>query len=267
MWDVWNARLARGAGAGALGTVAVAVAGAGVGAATLAFEAWLATRRDYVSWAPPIEGEFVAAIGPSGPPIRLALLGDSLGAGVGVQNVHETVGGYLAARLASEGRRVRLSGLAIAGSQAGDLGPQVSRALLGRPDVAVVLIGTSDVTHATPLPVVRRQLGDAVRRLRGSGVHAIVGTCPDLGACRAFAQPLRAVLALQGRRMAAAQAEAVSAAGGTLVELGRLTGGVFRADPGTLSVDGFHPSADGYRLWAEALLPAVGEAVTARASL
>jgi len=33
-----------------------------------------------------------------------------------------------------------------------------------------------------------------------------------------------------------------------------------RADAGTLCYDGFHPSADGYRVWAHALYPAVAKA-------
>ena len=62
---------------------------------------------------------------------------------------------------------------------------------------------------------------------------------------------------LLGRRMARAQAGAVIAAGGVVVDLGDETGAVFRADAGTLCYDGFHPSADGYRVWAHALYPAV----------
>jgi lysophospholipase L1-like esterase len=247
--------------------VTTLAAGAALTAAVLALEAWLATRRAYLpaASAPQVEGEFGEAAG--GAPLRLALIGDSCAAGVGVQSVAETVGGRLAARLAGEGRRVRLSGAAIAGSRTGDLGPQVSRALLGRPDVAVVLIGANDALHASPLPVVRRHLGDAVRRLRGAGVNVVVGTCPDLGAARAFAQPLRSLLAVRSRQLASAQADAVRAGGGVPVDLAALTGSVFRADPGTLSADRFHPSADGYRLWAEAMLPAVREAATSRASL
>jgi lysophospholipase L1-like esterase len=42
---------------------------------------------------------------------------------------------------------------------------------------------------------------------------------------------------------------------------------VFRADPGTFSEDGFHPSADGHRLLAEALLPAVSAAAGEHAHL
>ncbi len=268
MAPVSPATLARGAATGALGAVTALAAGAALTAALLAVEAWLATRRAYLpaASAPHVDGEFGDAAS-GGTPLRLALIGDSCAAGVGVQSVAETVGGRLAARLAGQGRRVRLSGSAIAASRTGDLGPQVSRALLGRPDVAVILIGTNDAMHAAPLPMVRRHLGDAVRRLRGAGVNVVVGTCPDLGAARAFAQPLRALLAIRSRQLAAAQADAVRTAGGVPVDLGALTGSVFRADPGTLSADRFHPSADGYRLWAEALLPAVREAATSRAPL
>jgi lysophospholipase L1-like esterase len=52
-------------------------------------------------------------------------------------------------------------------------------------------------------------------------------------------------------------------AGGAVVDLGEETGAVFRADAGTLCHDGFHPSADGYRVWAHALYPAVAQAAMA----
>jgi lysophospholipase L1-like esterase len=55
--------------------------------------------------------------------------------------------------------------------------------------------------------------------------------------------------------------DAVTAAGGRAVNLAEETGAVFRADAGTLCYDGFHPSADGYRVWAHALYPAVLDAV------
>jgi lysophospholipase L1-like esterase len=250
---------------GVAGAVGVAATSVGLLAAVLATEAWFAARRSYLSDSPQVQGEF--GLGAGGNPIRLAVLGDSTAAGVGVQRVTETVGGQLAARLAGEGRRVRLSGAGIAGSRSGDLGPQVSRALLTRPDVAVLLIGSNDAMHAAPLPAVRRNLGEAVTRLRTAGVAVVVGTCPDLGAARAFGQPLRTLLSIRARQLAAAQSSAVIAAGGVAVDLGTLTGRVFRADPGTLCADRFHPSADGYRLWAEALLPAVRDAAASRSNL
>ena len=239
------------------GTLGGLVAAAGAGATVLAAEVWAAARRRYASAgsAPPVEGDFGD---PGGERLRLVMLGDSTGAGVGVTRTEETVGGVLARRLA---------GAAIAGSGTGDLGPQVSRALLGRPDVAVLLVGTTDATSGTGLGAVRDNLGDAVRRLLAGGAAVVVGTCPDLGASRVFAQPLRAVVAWRGRRVAAASAEVTRAAGGVPVDLAELVGPVFRADRAAYCEDGFHPSADGYRLIAEALLPAVDDAASERATL
>jgi lysophospholipase L1-like esterase len=252
-------RIARAAVGGAGGAMASAVV-------VLAAEVWVAARRPYLpaNSAPPVDGDFGE---PGRPLLRLVVLGDSTGAGVGVTRTEDTVGAALARRLGQLGSRVRLAGVAIGGSGTGDLGPQVSRALLGRPDVAVLLVGADDATRGTPLGAVRQNLADAIDRLRAADVRVVVGTCPDLGAVRAFAQPLRTVVAWRGRRVAAASAAATSSAGGIPVDLASATGQVFRADPGTFSEDRFHPSADGYRLLAEALLPAVSDAAAERASL
>jgi lysophospholipase L1-like esterase len=183
-----------------------------------------------------------------------------------VEWLSETVGGQLAQLLAegtgdSGERHVLLSSVGVAGSRSSDLATQVARALLGdRPDVAVVLIGAHDATSIRSPEESAAQLGQAVRRLREAGVRVVVGTCPDLGALRAIAPPLRQLAGVLGRRMAKAQAKAVLAAGGAVVHLGDDTGAVFRADAGTLCYDGFHPSADGYRVWAHALYPAVAKA-------
>jgi lysophospholipase L1-like esterase len=207
-----------------------------------------------------------ATVGPAtAPPLRLSLLGDASALGVGVDSVGETIGGQLADMLAADGRRVELSSVAVAGSRSRDLPPQVARALLGpRPDVAVVLIGAGDATAGRRPPEAAAHLGAAVRRLRGAGVEVVVGTCPDLGAARAFAPPLRQFFGWQSRRIGRAQVVAVHAAGGDVVDLATETGAVFRADAGALCFDGFHPSADGYRIWAHALYPAVAAAVHPR---
>jgi lysophospholipase L1-like esterase len=151
--------------------------------------------------------------------------------------------------------------VAVSGSQSEHLRTQVARALLGtRPDVALILIGANDATGLRRPRDAAAHLAAAVRRLRDAGVTVVVGTCPDLGAVRAFAPPLRQFVGYLGRRVARAQAEAVITAGGVPVDLAERAGPVFRADAGTLCHDGYHPSADGYRVWAHALFPAVAEA-------
>lgn len=194
--------------------------------------------------------------------VRMVMVGDSFAAGVGVTNVEDSVGGHLATLLAGDGHRIELSSVAVPGTRSHHLDTQVSRALLGeRPDVAVVLIGLNDATHVVNPAEAAFHLGAAVRRLLDVGVAVVVGTCPDLAASRAIGPPLRQIVGWLGRRIARTQESAVAEAGGVAVDLARRAGPVFRADPGTICVDGFHPSADGYRVWAHALYPAVRDAI------
>jgi lysophospholipase L1-like esterase len=127
----------------------------------------------------------------------------------------------------------------------------------------VILVGANDVLRMHRIGDSTAHLAAAVRRLADAGAAVVVGTCPDLGALRAFAPPLRQLVGLFGKRLARAQSAAVAEAGGVAVDLAAATGPVFRADSGTLCRDGFHPSADGYRVWAHALYPAVVDALGA----
>ncbi|MFI5486450.1 SGNH/GDSL hydrolase family protein [Micromonospora echinaurantiaca] len=238
------------------------LAGTVGGAAVLAGQAFVARHRQYAQ--PELGLALRATVGRTGaPPLRLVLLGDSSALGVGVARLDDTIGGQLANLLAEgpSGRQVHLSSVGVSGSRATDLATQVARALLGeRPDVAVILIGANDATSLRRPADAAAYLGAAVHRLREARVEVVVGTCPDLGAVRAIAPPLRQLVGWSGRRIARAQTAAVLDAGGTVVDLATETGPVFRADAGTLCHDGFHPSADGYRVWAHALLPAVAAA-------
>ncbi|MEN3611451.1 SGNH/GDSL hydrolase family protein [Plantactinospora sp. ZYX-F-223] len=251
----------------ARGAAVTLLAGTVGGIALLAGEAFVARNRRYAR--PELGLALRSTVGRAGaPPLRLVLLGDSAALGVGVDRADDTVGGQLA-RLLSEGagptgggeRQVRLSSVGVSGSRSTDLATQVARALLGEhPDVAVILVGANDVMGLRRPGEAAAYLGAAVRRLRGAQVRVVVGTCPDLGAVRAIAPPLRQIAGWLGRQTARAQAVAVIEAGGTVVDLAAETGAVFRADAGTLCHDGYHPSADGYRVWAHALLPAVARA-------
>jgi lysophospholipase L1-like esterase len=246
------------------------LAGTVGGAALLAAEAVVARSRRYAK--PELGLALRTTVGTDGaPPLRLVMLGDSAALGVGVDRVADTVGGQLAALLSGSdagagakggpARAVALSSVGVAGSRSSDLATQVARCLLGdRPDVAVVLVGGNDAITLRRPADAAAYLGAAVRRLREAGVEVVVGACPDLGAARAIAPPLRQVVGFLGRRVARAQVRAVHAAGGAVVDLAAETGPVFRADPNTLSADRYHPSADGYRVWAYALLPAVAHA-------
>ena len=230
--------------------------------------AWVATR-DYVpaESAPPADAQIVPRVsGDPRAPLRLVVVGDSTGAGIGASRTESTVGGRLAVTVAEAAQRaVSLRNVAVSGARARDLADQLDAALELEPEVVVVLIGANDVTHLTTLGSVRRDLGDAVRRARGAGARVVVGTCPDMGGATVFPHPLRELAAWRGRAVAKSERSAVRTAGGTAVDLAAETGPAFRARPEVmLSVDRFHPSDAGYALWADSLAPATVEAATDR---
>ncbi|WP_461029700.1 SGNH/GDSL hydrolase family protein, partial [Streptomyces sparsus] len=197
-----------------------------------------------------------------GPPLRLAFLGDSTAAGLGVHRARQTPGALLASGAAAVAERpVELRNVALPGARSDDLDRQVSVLLSEReqaPDVCVVMIGANDVTGRIPPGRSVRHLSDAVTRLRTAGSEVVVGTCPDLGSVEPVSQPLRWVARRLSRQLAAAQTIAVVELGGRTVSLGDLLGPEFAANPRELfGPDNYHPSAEGYATTAMAMLPTV----------
>ncbi len=199
-----------------------------------------------------------------GAPIELLVLGDSLAAGLGAERRKQTLGGRIAKGLARRMRRpVRLRTGAVVGSESSALQEQLD-ALPGsyRADVAVIVVGGNDVIHLVSVSAAAWQLERAIDRLRDAGTPVVVGTCPDLGTLRPVPQPLRSLLSRMSRRLALAQEGAARRAGAVPVDLRRIVGPIFHAEPEEMfSLDRFHPSAAGYRRTAEALLPAVVSAL------
>lgn len=204
----------------------------------------------------------------AGSPLDLVLFGDSIAAGLGATRPKETLGGRLAKGVSRAlDRPVRLHTLARVGSETSALAGQLERVPRGlRPDAAVIVVGGNDVTHRLPVAQSAGELGEVVRHLRADGVPVVVGTCPDLAALRPVPQPLRALAGRMSRRLALAQAREVSRAGGVAVSLRATVGPVFLARPDEMfALDRFHPSAAGYRRTADAMIPAIVEAIGADA--
>jgi lysophospholipase L1-like esterase len=195
---------------------------------------------------------------PTRRPLRLAVLGDSLAAGLGAPRAEDTMVARLALQVSARaGRPVQLTNAAVVGSRSRDLRAQVDAVVRARPHVAVIVIGANDVTHRSGTEDAVRLLMLAVHRLQVLGADVVVGTCPDIGTVSAIAEPLRRMARRQARLLADAQAAAVRRAGAHPVDLFTLLGARFRADRAMFAADGFHPSATGYAAAAEVLFPAV----------
>ncbi len=194
-----------------------------------------------------------------GTSLRFVMLGDSMAAGLGADGPLETLGALLAQGLADAAERpVRFVNVATVGARSVDLESQVTRALILKPHVAVIVIGGNDVTHLTRPQTAVRELELGVSRLVEAGAEVIVGTCPDLGTVKPIREPLRTVARRLSRQLAAAQTIAVVEAGGRSVSLGDLLRPEFDEFPEEMfAQDRYHPSSRGYSSVAQAILPSV----------
>ncbi|KUI25282.1 GDSL family lipase [Mycobacterium sp. GA-2829] len=197
--------------------------------------------------------------------LHLMIFGDSTATGYGCRSAEEVPGVLIARGLAEQsGKRIRLSTKAIVGATSKGLEGQIDAMFVAGPppDAAVIMIGANDITALNGIAPSARRLGKAVARLRTSGAVVVVGTCPDFGVITAIPQPLRTVARTLGLRLARAQASAVRAEGGVPVPFSDLLAPEFYRHPEELfSDDMFHPSAAGYALAANQLLPALCEAL------
>ena len=201
----------------------------------------------------------------AGEPLSLLLVGDSVAAGYGAEDVTDTPSVMIASGLAHiASRPVRVTCKARVGARSAGLDEQLDRGLTADPDVTVVIIGANDVTHSVRPSDAVRQLDAAVRRLKAAGSAVVVGTCPDLGGIKPIPPPLRQIARALSHRMAAAQTITVVEAGGVAVSLGKLPllTEQLLPTPGELfGDDRFHPSVTGYASMVAALLPAVADAL------
>lgn len=197
--------------------------------------------------------------------VHLMIFGDSTATGYGCRVADEVPGVLIARGLAEQsGKRVRLSTKAIVGATSKGLSGQIDAMFVAGPppDAAVIMIGANDITRPNGIGPSARRLGAAVARLRAAGAVVVVGTCPDFGVITAIPQPLRWVTRSRGLRLARAQAAAVRSEGGVPVPFSDLLAPEFQKAPDLLfSEDMFHPSAAGYALAANQLLPALCDAL------
>jgi lysophospholipase L1-like esterase len=222
-------------------------------------EAVLARRAIGTTDARPPSPDGVYGDDLPGRPIRLLVLGDSAAVGYGMTSADATPSAMLGLGLAHVmDAPVEVRCHAVVGAQTSDLMDQLDLVTDWEPHVAVIVIGTNDVTHQVPPSTSARLLGDVVRRLVAADCEVVVGTAPDLGSVRPIMQPLRAVARRWSRNLARKQTIAVVGAGGRAVSLGDLLGNLFIENRDIMfGLDRFHPSETGYANMVAVLVPAV----------
>jgi len=208
------------------------------------------TRRNALRLPPasgPLNG--VAGADLPGEPLRLLVLGESTVVGVGVDELHAALVGQLAAALAARsGRPVAWRACGENGITAAQAHERLLPQVLDQSfDLVLLVFGVNDTTHLTSLPRWEAALGGMTQALTARGARVAFSSVPPLQHFTALPWLLRRLLGMRAalldarlRRLAARQG-----AGHHAVEL------EFSAE--YLARDGYHPSALGYRVWAEGL--------------
>ena len=191
--------------------------------------------------------------------LRLLWLGDSTAAGVGASEAAATMPRVVAQLV---GRPLAQQVLAVSGAQVADvIADQLPKVAAFQPDVVLISVGANDTTHLTRPGAFRKRYTELLRGLP-EGVKVILLGVPDMGAPTRLAQPLRAIAGWQGRRLDAEVVTVARAAGAAYVDIEGETGPAFRRDPGRyFAADDFHPSNEGYTLWAIAVIEVLNRIV------
>lgn len=186
----------------------------------------------------------------SGPTVRWLALGDSTTTGPGLEGPDELWIRQLARRYA-DSFTIEIVSLAVGGSTTADvLAGQIPR-VEGHFDIAFVAAGSNDVLRSIPGPIVRRNLRRIVESLEPSADTIVLMGVGDLGTIPRLRWPLNTVVRLRG-----ASVDRITSRVATRTGTAKVDHWQFRDhfdDPAFFSIDRFHPTSDGHRVWADAV--------------
>ncbi|WP_194757192.1 SGNH/GDSL hydrolase family protein [Aliidiomarina indica] len=192
-------------------------------------------------------------------PLRILIVGDSAGAGVGVATQEHALSGQLLSCL-----QQTFPGRAIHWCLWAKNGDTTAMALIKLHirearefDVVVTSLGVNDVTRNISPYRFRRQQQALVELLASkyAAKHVILTAVPPMHSFPALPQPLRWFLGRQAERLTR-ELDTVAAVNDHCEVLHV----AFPLDPELMASDGFHPGQKGYPLWADAIARRIAEA-------
>lgn len=182
-----------------------------------------------------------------GRPLRLLILGDSAAAGVGVQGQDQALSGQLVQRLQSD-FEVDWQLIAKTGATTRSTLATLSETEAASFDVAVISLGVNDATRLRPVNRWRKEQAALRTLLRQKFQvrHILLSGMPPLGDFPLLPQPLRRTIGLHSAALDKASQRAIAEEADAF----HLPFDV-ALDPDMMAVDGFHPGAGIYALWAD----------------
>jgi len=194
-------------------------------------------------------------------PIVYVALGDSTGAGVGARDG----GGYVARlfkRLEEKRPGSKLSNLCVSGATTADLvRDQLARGVALNPDLVTVGIGINDIGHGLTIDQFAKNFDEILSTLKEK-THAtiVVTNIPDISTAPRIPASMRSQYQKQIDQFCKRSEEIANKHGATIFDIYTITKRELPSHPEYFSNDGFHPSDQGYELWASEMWPTLAQA-------
>ncbi len=194
-------------------------------------------------------------------PIVYVALGDSTGAGVGAVD-----GGYVSRlfkRLQEQRPGSQLANLCVSGATTADiLRGQLDNGVSKNPDLVTVGIGINDIGHGIRL----EQFGQNYERILSTlkektDAHIVIANLPDVSGAPMIPSSMRNQYRQQIVTYNQRLEEIANRHGVTVFDIYSITTRELASHPEYFSRDGFHPSDEGYELWATEMWPTVERAI------
>jgi lysophospholipase L1-like esterase len=205
---------------------------------------------------PEAEGQRAGVAGDGALVLRLLIVGDSSGAGVGAASQDDALAGHLSRALARRlGGMVRWQVLARTGHTTADALEHLRCSEIFPADVVVTALGVNDVVSQVPPRRWLRELDQLHTLLQaraGRPRYTLHSAVPPMHSFPLLPQPLRWLMGAQALRMnrALGRALMLQPQRGMQALPAHLHG---KAAARLMACDGFHPNPAGYAAWAEAL--------------
>jgi lysophospholipase L1-like esterase len=194
-------------------------------------------------------------------PIVYVALGDSTGAGVGARE-----GGYVARlfkRIEERRPGSTLSNLCVSGATTADLvRGQLERGVAANPDLVTVGIGINDIGHGLTLEEFSKNYEEILSTLKEKTKARIVVTnIPDISSAPRIPGVMRSQYQQQIIEFCRRLEEIAKRHEVTVFDIYSITKDELPSHPENFSSDGFHPSDQGYEMWATTMWPTVARTV------
>ncbi len=184
--------------------------------------------------------------------ITYVALGDSLTSGVGADKYEESYPYILATKMSEAGNTITSKNFSAPGAQTKDLIYSfLNPAIEANPDIVTILIGVNDVHNHIGTDQFKRNYKYIIEKiLKETKAKIYLINIPSIGSDTIILPPLNYYFDSETDKYNDVIKELAVKYNLTYIDLNSPTKTLFKTDGTHYSVDSFHPSAYGYKLWA-----------------